>query len=128
MILRREIRAAVRSGARKQAPAMSMVTLTMADNGRAVDAGAADEVVLHLPENPTTGYRWQLERAADALELTSDTYHPAPPIQFGSGGMREFRFRKTAPGTARLELKHWQAWEGDRSITERFAVTLTFSG
>jgi len=103
---------------------MSRLTLTTADNGRSFRMGAADEIVLRLPENPTTGYRWQIDRMGEALELTSDTYEPSPPLQPGSGGTREFRFRRVAPESARLELKNWQEWEGDRSISERFAVTV----
>ncbi len=104
---------------------MATLTLTKADDGRSVRMGGADEIVLQLPENPTTGYRWQIERIDRALELTADTYQASPTVRIGSGGVREFRFRRVAPGDARLELKHWQEWEGDRSISERFAITVT---
>jgi predicted secreted protein len=42
----------------------------------------------------------------------------------GSGGTRELRFRATAPGTASLELKHWQPWGGESSVVERFRAQL----
>lgn len=106
---------------------MSTVTLTKADNGRSIDAGGEDAVALRLPENPTTGFRWQIERIEGSLELVTDTYYPSSDIQFGSGGIREFHFRRTAKGTARLGLKNLQAWEGDRSVTERFEATIIFS-
>jgi inhibitor of cysteine peptidase len=107
---------------------MATVTLTNTDNGKSIQLRQGEELVLRLPENPTTGYRWEMERAEDILEQVADTYTPDPNIQFGSGGTRELRFRARAPGTGRLELKHWQAWEGERSVTERFGVEITVAG
>jgi inhibitor of cysteine peptidase len=106
---------------------MSTLMLTMADGDKVIEAGAADEIVVRLPENPTTGYRWQIDRIDGVVEPSGDSYQADPTMQFGSGGIREFRFRRTAPGTARLSLKHWQAWEGDRSVDERFSISLSFA-
>jgi inhibitor of cysteine peptidase len=109
---------------------MSTVTLTEADNGRSVQAHPSDEIVLRLPENATTGYRWHVDRAEGILEQEEDDYErppgwdePGPDVQIGRGGVRRFRFRVCAPGTSRLELKHWQEWD-ERSVTERFAVDI----
>ena len=111
---------------------MPTITLTNADNGRTIEAREGDEIVLQLPENPTTGYRWHVDRVEGALEPEAESRlpeaAPSPPdpnVQFGRGGVRELRFRAVAPGTARLELKHWQAWEGERSVVERFALDVT---
>ncbi|MBA3276782.1 MAG: protease inhibitor I42 family protein [Chloroflexia bacterium] len=103
---------------------MSTLPLTKDDNGRTVESRQGDEIVLRLPENATTGYRWHIDRADEQFEQTADSYHPEPELRFGSGGVREFRFRARAAGTARLELKHWQAWEGEGSVTDRFAVEI----
>jgi inhibitor of cysteine peptidase len=102
---------------------MPVVTLTSVDDGKAVGVHPGDELVVRLSENPTTGYRWHIDRADGPLHLETDAYHPAPSVQIGSGGVREFRFRAAAAGSARLELKYWQPWEGERSVVERFAVT-----
>ena len=107
---------------------MSTVTLSNADHGRSIPVQTGDETVVRLPENPTTGYRWFVERIDGPITLESDSYTASPPVAIGSGGMRELRFRATAPGAARLELKHWQEWEGDSSVTERFAVDIDVTG
>lgn len=107
---------------------MTTVTLTNADSGKSIEARPADEIVVRLGENPTTGYRWQVDRADGPLEQVSDAYSPDPDMQFGSGGTREFRFRASGPGDARLELKHWQAWEGEPSVMERFAADVRITG
>src|SRR5262245_6188634 len=97
-------------------------TVTAADNGSVIEARAGDEIVVRLPENATTGYRWQIDRIDGPLELAGDSYELSAPGVIGGGGVHEFRFRATATGTARLALKHWRSWEGEGSVTERFSV------
>jgi inhibitor of cysteine peptidase len=80
--------------------------------------------VLRLPESPTTGYRWQVESIDGPVATVADSFHLDPDIQFGSGGVRELRFQVTGPGLIRIELKHWQSWEGERSVNERFTAVV----
>jgi inhibitor of cysteine peptidase len=103
---------------------MSILTLTTTDNGTTVETRQEDEIIVRLAENPTTGYRWHLDQLPEGLEQVQDTFILDPDPQIGSGGTREFRFRATTPGTAKLELKHWQQWEGEGSVTEHFAVEI----
>jgi inhibitor of cysteine peptidase len=100
------------------------VALTEADAGKSIEVGEGEEIVVVLEENPTTGYRWQVDRTNGILELEGDSYTPDPEMRFGSGGKRELRFRRTGPGTGRLELKLWQEWEGESSVTKRFGVEI----
>jgi inhibitor of cysteine peptidase len=102
---------------------MSAISLSVADNGKLIDARVGDELVIRLPENPTTGYRWQVDHA-EGVQLEVDAYEMSPPLQIGSGGVREFRFRAASQGNAQLRLKHFQAWEGEKSISERFALDI----
>lgn len=103
---------------------MTQITLTERDDGRSVEVRPGDEIVLRLAETPTTGFRWRVDRLADGLEPAGDAFELAPNPQFGSGGSRELRFRVARPPRGRLELRHWQEWSGDASITRRFAVEL----
>jgi inhibitor of cysteine peptidase len=109
--------------------AMAAVTLTNANNGESIEVRQGDEIVLRLPENPTTGYRWHVDRADGIVEQEIAQQEVTPPpsdpnTQFGRGGVREFRFRAQVPGSGRLELKHWREWEGEGSVTKRFAVDI----
>lgn len=108
---------------------MAVLTLTNTNNGEAIEAHQGDEIVLRLPENPTTGYRWHIDRADGIIEqeIARQEMDSSPPDlnpQFGSGGVREFRFRAKVPGVGRLELKYWQAWEGEKSVLQRFAIDI----
>ena len=111
---------------------MTTILLTEADSGRSIAARVGDEIVVELPENPTTGYRWEVA-GADGLDPTADGYLAAEPVPpdaapaFGRGSLRERRCRVRGPGVARLELKHWQAWEGEGSVARRFVAEIGVS-
>jgi inhibitor of cysteine peptidase len=108
---------------------MTAIEVTAVDDGKTVSARPGDEIVVVLPENATTGYRWQLDQSSDPLRLLSDGYREAAapddeePV-FGRGGLREFRFTVDGPGTGTLSLKHWREWEGDGSVTQRVSFTI----
>jgi len=107
---------------------MAVVSLTRANNGQSIEVRQGDEIILRLPENPTAGYDWHIDRADGLLpelsEHTTGSNQPDPSPRRGKGGVREFRFRAKEPGSRRLELKHWREWEGERSVTERFGVDI----
>jgi predicted secreted protein len=42
---------------------MAAVSLTKANNGQSIEVRQGDEIILRLPENPTTRYRWHIDRA-----------------------------------------------------------------
>jgi inhibitor of cysteine peptidase len=111
---------------------MAAVSLTKANNGQSIEVRQGDEIILRLPENPTTGYRWHIDRAdglsPEMSEHTTGSDQPDPNPRFGQAGVRESRFRAKEPGARRLELKHWREWEGERSVTERFAVDIRILG
>ena len=111
---------------------MAAVSLTKANNGQSIEVRQGDEIILRLPENPTTGYGWHIDRAdglsAEMSEYAMGSDQPDPNRRLGKGGAREFRFRAKEPGARRLDLKHWREWEGERSVTERFGVDIAILG
>lgn len=106
---------------------MAIVELTGADDGTTVSVRPDDQIVLRLPENPTTGYRWELA-PNQLIEVLSDTVELGDQPGFGSGGMRVLRLRPITTGSGQLQLRHWQPWEGETSVTHRFAVNVEVLG
>jgi inhibitor of cysteine peptidase len=106
---------------------MAEVELTSADHGATISIQLADEVVLRLPENPTTGFRWELE-PEDLVEVVDDTFELDDDPLLGSGGTRVLRLRAAKRGSGRLQLKHWQPWEGASSVTRELQVNLEVAG
>jgi inhibitor of cysteine peptidase len=104
---------------------LSTFILTAGDNGATLDVRQGDEIVIQLPDNPTTGFRWAIDATRnDILQFRDAAFAPASSSGVGSGGIRAFTFIATAVGTVCLRLKLWREWEGDASIIDRFAVTI----
>lgn len=104
---------------------MATITLTKTDKGRTIPAHTGDEIVVNLPENPTTGYRWAIDTADEKLLASEDTTFAAPRSgAVGVGGTRTFTFTVKQSGTVHLQLKQWRSWSGDASINDRYDVTL----
>ena len=98
--------------------------LTAADSGKTLEVSSGDTLSIQLPENPTTGYRWAIQTSDDlSLKLQSSEFS-SQSAGVGAGGQRHFTFQATSSGTAHLQLKEWRQWEGDRSILNRFELTV----
>lgn len=105
---------------------MAELTLGPADDGRAVGARPGTVIVVELPENPTTGFRWSLRcRVEPVLERKRDAFVPPPHMRPGAGGSRRFEFAAAAPGSAGIVLWNWREWEGEGSVAKRYQVTVT---
>jgi inhibitor of cysteine peptidase len=101
--------------------------LTTADNGKRIALRVGAEATLRLPENPSTGYRWAVEAADSHLvEVTQSDYAPASNAP-GSGGETQWTIKAKAPGSTTVTLKRWRPWEGDKSVVERYGVTIDVS-
>jgi inhibitor of cysteine peptidase len=95
--------------------------LRQTDSGGRRAARVGEEVSVALPENPTTGYRWEPEIDTSALEQTGDHYEgPAEPR--GAAGTRRLTFKVLRPGPARLRLVKRRAWEN--TGVDEFSVDL----
>jgi inhibitor of cysteine peptidase len=98
--------------------------LTSADNDKTVELRVGAAATLTLPENPSTGYRWALD-AADpkVVDITGQDYAQTSQA-VGGGGQAQWTIKAKAPGETTVALKRWRAWEGDKSVVERYSVTL----
>src|SRR5664280_376922 len=101
--------------------ALSGTTLTQTDQGKSISIRPGEVMEISLKENPSTGFRWSLEKSNDEiLELLNSDYIQAFGPEVGSGGKRIWKFKAKKSGDVLLVLKRWRAWEGDKSIVERF--------
>jgi inhibitor of cysteine peptidase len=106
---------------------MSTIVLTEADNGRSIALSVGDALEIRLFENPTTGYRWEIERIDRSIlterDMTSEkSVAPVP----GAGRYIVFVFNAEHAGATQLQFKRWQQWEGD--VDQRFNTTISVRG
>jgi inhibitor of cysteine peptidase len=102
---------------------VSTVTLSDADNGGRIEVRVGDAIAVRLPDNPSTGYRWELAPVDDEhLVVEDESYVAADGRVVGSGGTAIWALRARRRGTAAIEGKRWRPWDGERSVIQRFAV------
>ena len=104
---------------------MSEMTLSQVDNGKIVALKRGQILLLHLDENPTTGYRWSKPILdTQVLQLKSDNFNLPRNAGMGGGGQHVFTFQANNPGQVKLQLKNLREWAGEQSAIEQFEVTV----
>jgi inhibitor of cysteine peptidase len=84
------------------------------------------DVVVELPETPSSGYLWSLNRAPAGVEEVSQEYREGGPQPIAGGtGLRSFHLFVPAPGVYRLEFVLRRPWEAEG--LERRLVSLVVS-
>jgi inhibitor of cysteine peptidase len=90
--------------------------LDESNRGTTVKAHVGDQIIVQLPEIPTSGYRWMPESAENAvLTLDGSEFATAPGSGLGARGHRSLAFTARGAGlsTIRLALRRpWQQEEG----------------
>ena len=102
----------------RQGANVSTIELTDADNGRTITTLPGCEVILRLPENASTGYRWE---TPSGLATTADDYMRADGSGLGGSGERRFAFT-TPDGTVELTFELRRPW-GDGPPDQTFTVS-----
>jgi inhibitor of cysteine peptidase len=92
---------------------MTTVELTQSSLGASHELFVGDEVIIRLPENPTTGFRWSASLSSEGtLASGGDSFVPATGVLTpGAAGERVLRFVAAHPGSALITLTHGRAWE-----------------
>ncbi len=80
-------------------------------------------LVLTLPSNPTTGFRWVVrDAAANVLQSLGPEVYSTPEDAglVGSAGQSTWRFKASQSGEGRLHLDYQRPWEADVAPAESF--------
>lgn len=104
---------------------MGEVILTQADQGKSIQVSPGDHIIIRLGENPTTGYGWAIDQInPEVVSPVASDHTPTPDSGVGGGGQRIFTFAAVNTGSSPILLKLWRKWEGDKSVRQRFQVTI----
>ena len=95
------------------------------DRGRSIAVAPGQRILIRLPEAPGTGFSWSFDPFdTGVLESVSSDYTPPAPPSVGGAGTRAWTLRAKAPGTVHLAAKQWKPWEGEKSVAQRFDLTV----
>ena len=101
-----------------------MIEISDSDAGSSHQLSPGEELCVRLPENPTTGYRWQLTQSGSGrLKLVEDRFEPGGSA-VGSAGHRALRFVAEKAGAVALEAVHRREWEQASSNDKKKAFAI----
>jgi inhibitor of cysteine peptidase len=98
------------------APSGSVLLQDQAQCPQALHLGQT--LILSLPSNPSTGYRWQFRQAIPQLlrRLGPEVYsNPRGDAVVGSEGLSTWRFEVVGSGEEHLSLSYQRPWEDEPS-------------
>ncbi len=101
--------------------------LTRFDDESTLSVVEGRPIVVILPGNPSTGYRWQLaDTSGNALRPAGEGLYyprPHPPGWVGGGGTFAFLFEAVRPGTTTVRLHYMRRSARDKQPHRTFEFT-----
>ena len=98
-------------------------SISREDNNKKIKLEVGEELELNLPENPSTGYRWEIQGADDPRLLLQHTeFQAGPGKAIGHEGLRSWIFKAKKAGEVKLRLNHWRPWLKEKSLLESFEI------
>jgi inhibitor of cysteine peptidase len=101
---------------------VSEVVVTKAAAGDTIRIATGGTVVVRLPENPSTGYRWQFE-AAVGLTVSGESFSPDSSAP-GAAGERVLRLVGSTPGSFVFTAALRRPWETGIPPQDMFSITV----
>lgn len=79
-------------------------------------------LIVSLPSNPATGFRWQLQEASSELlkSLGPEVFSTQDSNLIGGEGLSTWRFMALEAGQGQLLLAYQRPWEADAEPTDLF--------
>jgi inhibitor of cysteine peptidase len=104
---------------------MAEYRIERADTEKVVEVNLGDSIVISLPENVTTGYRWSVdlldEHTVDLQDSQSTLQHRS---DVGRGSSRTFVFRAERCGVTAIRFLLRRSWEPEESAVDEFTMTI----
>ena len=90
-------------------------TFIQEDNGKTFTVSRGQVVLIHLDENPTTGYQW-VSVISPGITIIGDSYKLSTIGRFGSavagaGGVRTWTLTMTNNGNQQFSADYKRSWE-----------------
>jgi inhibitor of cysteine peptidase len=101
------------------------LVVTEEQNGATVNVNMGALITVKLPENPTTGYSWNLT-TTPGLQIINDTYKPTYTTgkMVGSGGTHIWDISAAATGEQKIKGVYMRSWEPISGNETDFSMTV----
>jgi inhibitor of cysteine peptidase len=96
-----------------------MTRVGLAGDNTAVTVARGDNLEVVLPQNASTGYRWEIDPSV-GLAVVDDRLEPPASGRPGAGGQRVFVLRVDEPGVVQARLR--RPWEPADSAARTYTV------
>ena len=107
------------------------VTLDQQTDGKTIPVRKGAPIVLRLPAQLGTGYRWMIVNTPAVLTLTDepkvDAAKPESDQSVGSAEMQRFQFVAARVGSGVLKLAYKRSWQRHAAPQRTFSVTVAVS-
>jgi predicted secreted protein len=87
-----------------------------------------DEIVVDLPELPSSGYLWSVVNSSDKVQIEDSSFEAQIPTEdsalapYGGWGRRRIVLRAIEPGQFGVQLSMARPWERDQSPVRTVAL------
>jgi inhibitor of cysteine peptidase len=106
---------------------MKKLLITEVDRGKTFEIQLGNLIVIQLPENPTTGFRWKVQEInSQLLSVQRSNYSISSDSGVGGGGTRTFVLTTLREGFTKVVLKLSQEWEPQTSANS-FEVVIVIN-
>lgn len=101
-----------------------MPQLDQSSHNTEVALKIGETLEIALPENPTTGYHWELRSGGEPACAPTDSAFEAAGTKPGQGGIRRWRFEAVREGSGSIDLVNRRAWEKDKAPAQAHHLTV----
>ena len=109
-------------------PPPEPVSVSADQSGTSVALASGQDLVVRLPSNPTTGYRWIYVEPKDAvLRVDGPSSYEAQSAggAAGAGGTEIWKLAPLKPGQQQLRFEYRRPWEQDVAPSRVATYTVT---
>jgi len=97
--------------------------LNSTSNGKIVTIPAGERVLVRLPENPTTGYTWNVT-SSRGIAIISDTYTAPDASLAGAPGYHEWILAPETVDTYLFKTVYLRPWVGATSTDDTYSLVI----
>jgi inhibitor of cysteine peptidase len=94
------------------------------ENGLHIELQKDDTLVIRLPENPSTGYRWAVQQNGTIMRLESAHFDLTEGAGIGGGGLRTLCFKAASLGAVKLQVVLRREWQKGAPAADVYEVQI----